>query len=95
MDRERLKAWLDEMVRLFKESEGVRNFENRARACIHSDDWILVHEGLEEMAEVMGLDVVYEPLGENYRCDYQASFVYEGVKFVSYLRGRLDRADRE
>ena len=93
MSYEAIKEWLDAHVAHFKESHRINVFNGQISANI-SQYVVLMYEGIELIADIMGLQLACER-GTHYTYGY--SFVYDGVKFLQIsdepLRQAAERSE--
>jgi hypothetical protein len=89
MEQAAVKRWLDELVADFNASTQNRVLSPSIYASINSDMWILVHEGIDIIADVMNLKLSEEIMNNDTSVWFVYSFKYQGVKFVTYRKTRL------
>lgn len=89
MEYEVVKQWLDELVDDFLKvtKENVLNSTIRAQIAIEVS--VLIYEGIDIVADVMGFDLTEEILNNDCEVWFAYSFTYKGVKFVEYKSKRL------
>ena len=85
------KEYLDGIVKDYKNVIKPRCLDGQVRAAITICEDVLVHEGLETVADIMGLETREEEIEARSDFVFEYSFVYEDVKFVSYEKERLAR----
>lgn len=90
MEYAKVKKFLDECVRDYREATKKRSLTNNISLCFLTNSGVLVYEGLEVIADIMGLEIK-EKFVPGVNLDYEYSFVYDGVKFVSYEEERMER----
>lgn len=91
MEYVEVKEYLDGIVKDYRNVIRPRCLTNHIRAAVSIDKDILVHEGLEIIADIMGLEIQEEKRNVRNRLVYEYSFVYDGVKFVTYEKERMER----
>lgn len=91
MEYAQVKEYLDDMVRDYRNAIKPRCLTNRICSSVSIDKDILVHKGLEIMADIMGLEIQEKERNVSSGLIYEYSFVYEGVKFVGYEKERMER----
>lgn len=91
MEYAQVKEYLDDIVRDYRNVIKPRCLTNHIRSAVSIDKDILVHEGLEIIADIMGLEIQEEKRNVRSRLVYEYSFVYDGVKFVAYKKERMER----
>lgn len=97
MEYEQVEEWLDNLATLQKESNKMHYLNNSVRASLNAED-VLVYEGIEVVADLMGIELKEETMSSEYSFRYRYSFIYNDVTFVDYRGKRLERfagADRE
>lgn len=96
MEYAEVKEYLDGIVKDYRNVIRPRCLTNHIRAAVSIDVDVLMHEGLEIVADIMGLEIEEEKRKLSSGLVYQYSFLYEGVKFVGYEKARLKRfADQD
>lgn len=90
MEYEQVKEYLDDIVRDYKNAIRPRYLTNQIQSKVSIEKNILVRKGLEIMADIMGLEIQEKEI-EDWRLKYAYTFVYDGVKFVSYEEERMER----
>ena len=91
MEYAQVKEYLDDMVRDYRNAIKPRCLADCIRSSVSIDKDILVHKGLEIIADIMGLEIQEEERNVSSGLVYEYSFVYEGVKFVGYEKERMKR----
>lgn len=91
MEYAQVKEYLDEIVRDYKNAIRPRYLTNQIRSVVSIDNDILVYEGLEIAADIMGLEIQEKERNLSNGLRYEYSFVYDGVKFVSCEKERMER----
>ncbi len=91
MEYVEVKEYLDGIVKDYRNVIKPRCLTNHIRAAVSIDKNILMHEGLETVADIMGLELEEEERNVSSGLVYQYSFIYDGVKFVGYEKDRLAR----
>ena len=91
MEYAEVKEYLDGIVKDYRNVIRPRCLTNHIRAVVSIDKDVLMHEGLEIVADIMGLEIEEEKRNLSSGLVYQYSFLYDGVKFVGYEKARLQR----
>ena len=91
MDYAEVKDYLDGIVKDYRNVIRPRCLTNHIRATVSIDADVLMNEGLETVADIMGLEIEEEERKMSSGLVYQYSFLYDGVKFVGYEKERLAR----
>ena len=94
MEYAEVKEYLDSMVRDYNIAIKQRHLTNHIRAAITADTTILIYEGMETVADIMGLEIREEKRNVSSGLVYEYSFVYDGVEFVSYEKERMKRFEK-
>lgn len=89
MEYEVVKKWLDELVADFKASTQKRILSPSIYASINGGMWVLIYDGIDIIADVMGLKLKEELMTTDLRVWFVYYFHYNGVKFVQYGSKRL------
>lgn len=89
MEYAQVKEALNECVRDFKVATKERHLTDQIRLKVSTEFNILVYEGLEMMADIMGVEIKEKLITGNGK--YRYSFVYDDVEFVAYENERLER----
>lgn len=90
MDKERVKQWLDNLVlsrKIYLENEDLTD-----EICVCTgtlDDGIHIHSGINEIADVMGLELK-EKIFKDDDYPYTYYFIYDGVKFFQISNRKLE-----
>lgn len=85
-----VKEWLDNIVKIHKMASFDHVFSDFIRASFVIDN-VLVYDGIEILADMMGLELSERKVEPADELKYEYSFVYDGVTFVSYRVERLER----
>lgn len=80
MDRESVKAKLDNLIEAKKIYDANMNISRDICTCRQLDSGIHIHYGIEELAEIMGFELK-EIICECSSFPYQYQFVYRNVPF--------------
>lgn len=91
MDYVQMKQWLDALVDNLKEKERLMHYNSRIST--HIPDKYMFLDGVEEVADIMGIELHERELSESPYCDckYEYFFMYRDVKFMNYFSERIDR----
>lgn len=89
-----MKEWLDKLIQNLEERISLVEFNSRIRT-YYFDKRIAIADHIEEIADVMGIDLMEgKKLGEYFYC----FFMYKGCEFYHLSEERLERfagTDRE
>jgi len=90
MDKERIKKWLDNLVIARKLYLDNADLTDEICLCAGTfDDGIHIHLGIDEIADVMGLELK-EKSFEDDDYPYKYWFVYDGVEFFQISNRKLE-----
>ncbi len=98
MDYIQMKQWLDALVDNLEEQERLVYYNSRIST--YEPDRAMFLHGVEEAADIMGIELRERELPENpqFSCKFEYSFIYRDVKFMNYFDERIERfagADRK
>lgn len=84
MEYEQVKEWLDKLVDNINQQFTLQNFNNQIRTYT-PDKYIFIHEGIDIIADVIGVE-----LSENVtEGTYRYSLIYRGIEFLQTEKERL------
>ena len=91
MDYVQMKQWLDALVDNLEEKERLVHYNRRIST--HMPDKYMFLYGVEEVADIMGIELQESELSESSYCDrkYEYFFMYRDVKFMNYFSERIER----
>lgn len=89
MEYEVVKKWLDELVKANREANKENVLTSSIRAVAAVDTSVLVFEGIDIVADVMGLELQEEILNNDMKVWFSYTFKYDGMRFVQYSGTRL------
>lgn len=88
MEYEKVKEWLDKLIKNLKEAQENEHFNNQIIA-IGPGEKIQIFRGIEIIADVMGVELKETRICSIYPFEY--SFVYGGVEFHQLSGERLGK----
>ena len=90
MDKNDVKEYLDRLVELYREANKTQLLGYKVKSSVSSDGetGILVYEGIEFLAEKMGLELQEEEI-DAVHFKYTHYFVYRGIVFRDYSNKKL------
>ena len=91
MEYAQVKEFLDMCVRDYCLATRDHSLTNHIRLSVAIESEILVNEGMEIIADIMGLEIREEKMPEESVFKYGYTFVYDGIKFVTYEKERMAR----
>lgn len=86
-----VKEFLDVCVRDYCLATRDHSLTNHIRLKVAVECEILVDEGMETLADIMGLEIQEEKMPDSSAFKYRYTFVYDGVKFVTFEKERMER----
>ena len=89
MEYEVVKKWLDELVKANRAANKENVLTSSIRAVAAVDTSVLVFEGIDIVADVMGLKLEEEILNNDMRVWFSYTFKYDGMRFVQFNETRL------
>ena len=98
MDYIQMKQWLDALVDNLEEKERLMHYNSRIST--HKPDRNMFLHGVEEAADIMGIELQERELSQSSYCNckYEYSFIYRDVIFMNYFHERIEKfagADRK
>ena len=89
MEYEVVKKWLDGLVEANRAANKENALTSSIRAVASVDTSVLVFEGIDTVADVMGLELQEEILNNDMGVWFSYTFKYDGMRFVQYSGTRL------
>jgi hypothetical protein len=89
MEYEKIKEWLDKLVRNLKEAQELENFNSQIMCCCPCTT-IQIYKGIDIIADVMGIELNVEK-GWHDEYPFRYSFVYDGIVFSQIGKERLGK----
>lgn len=90
MDYASVKEWLDLNVKIRADLAAAKTYNEHIMACVpKSDTDLLMLSGIEEVADIMGIELVLDENWSNEELPYKYCFEYEGIQVVQLCRERL------
>ena len=89
MEYEVVKKWLDGLAEDFEASTKKRVLSPSISASINNGMWVGIDDGIDIIANIMGLKLKERLVSTDLRVWFVYSFYHNGVKFVSYEKERL------
>ena len=83
-----VKEWLDAIVENIEEQHRLKNF-NADISTFNPDDFVFIN-GIEMVADLMGIKLIEEYDENAETLNYKYHFVYRGIKFQNYYTKRLE-----
>lgn len=80
-----VKEWLDWHADSLKWRNRMEQFGNHI-CTVPAGDYIQLYEGIEIVADIMGLDLIEDRKNEGY---YRYYFLYQNVKFMQLSKERI------
>lgn len=93
MEYEVVKKWLDELVKANREANRENAITSSIRAVASVDTSVLVFDGIDIVADVMGLKLEEELITCEFGFRYSYTFRYDEMRFVQYSSRRLTGND--
>lgn len=89
MEYEVVKKWLDELAEANRAANKENVLASNIRAVASVDTSVLIFEGIDIVANVMGLELQEEILNNDMKVWFSYEFKYDGMRFVQYSSRRL------
>lgn len=90
MDYADVKEWLDILVDRYKKATEAMYLVPRIKARASCDTSVMIYEGIDIVADIMGVELKEEEFKSELGHKYYYHFFYEGVEFISFAKERLE-----